>query len=142
MKFRHIVPKTLWHVGHAKSGIFPLPDGNGFIKPPPEQTIGGFFRRRRRHGKGFQRHYARNTPGIQQCFGMGFVVNEKRFVAVAITKMAAKKRKNAVFGRDLRRQHTVKFAEANKPLEKMGFAIHVPHGFEQRLVVIVCKAAQ
>ena len=73
---------------------------------------------------------------------MGFIVNEKRFVAVAITKMAAKKRENTVFGRDLRRQHTVKFAEANKPLEKMGFAIHVPHGFEQRLVVIVCKAAQ
>lgn len=47
LKFRHGIPVALGHIAHPQLGIFPFFDGNGVVKPLPQQPVVGlrFIRR-------------------------------------------------------------------------------------------------
>ena len=87
LKFRHGAPIALWHVGHPQLGILPFPDGNGIIKPLPQQTVMRLGFIGRRHLKIRQRANYRLAGSIEKRLVMGAVIDEKGFVLISGTKM-------------------------------------------------------
>ena len=116
LELRHGPPIALRHVGHAETGIFPLPNGYCVIKPLPEKAVTGFRLVRRGHLEIRQGPDDRLTAGVKQGFFVGAVVEEKGLVVHPGLEVAAQHRQNPVLRLDFPAQYASHLREADKAL--------------------------
>ena len=101
----HGAPIPLWHLGHAAAGILTLPDGDGVVKPLPQQPVAGLCLVGWRHPEVVQRADQGLSLLVEQRLVMGAVVEEESLVPVAVAEVAAQQGQDPVFRLDLPAQH-------------------------------------
>ena len=117
LELRHGAPVPLGHVRHPAAGVVPLLDGDGVVKPFPEDTVIGLPLIRRRHLEVLQRADDRLAGGVKQGFLVGTVVEEESFVLLPGAEVASQQGEYPVFRLDLPAQDAAQFGEADEALQ-------------------------
>ena len=73
----------------------------------------------------------------QEDFLMGAVVDEEVLILVAGAEMAPQQREHTVLWFDLRCQDAAVVREADEALQKVGLAVEVPDGLENRVQCLI-----
>ena len=105
LELRHGAPVAFGHVAHAQAGVFPFLDGNGIIKPLPQQAVTGLRLVRRGHLEGRQGPDNRLAGDVEQGLPVGAVIKEETLVVKPGGEVSPQRRENPVFWLDFAPQH-------------------------------------
>ena len=120
-------------MGLAELGIIPLPDGHGVVKPLPEAAVGGLRFVGGRQGQGIQRPDDRGAMLAQQRLVVDPVIDQEVLILKAGAEVAPQQGEDPVLRLDLRGQDAAVVREADEALQKMGLAVQMPDGLEDRI---------
>ena len=116
LELRHGPPVPLGHICHPTPGIVPLFNGDGIVKPLPENAVIGFRLIRWGHLEVLQGPDDSLAGGIEQRLPVGAVIEEEPFVLIPGAKMAPQDRQYPIFRLDLSAQNAPQVGEADEAL--------------------------